>query len=281
MASGPAVNPLHPEIPPEQAEGPEPANPAEEPAPASAPREPSEDYIRKLTGGKYRSAAAVWKAKQETDAAYYEQRGQLKAMKEMQRHEAANPPAVDVETLNARLENAGISPEVVGVFQEIAQATLADALAPIAEQQERRAAALTSNSGWAAKEAKMFEYLGSDPGEKEIFEDLHARDPEKAYRFGMRALDMHEAAQRVADSSPEAEEAAALRERELTHGQVVSQKFRASDESLNRARGDKIEEEEAAWARGAAIGGDWTEYEGKRLDFVDDHPGIRQAKEVS
>jgi hypothetical protein len=123
----------------------------------------------------------------------------------------------------------------------------------------------------------MFEYLGSDPGEREIFEDLHARDPEKAYRFGMRALDMHEASQRVVDSTPEAAEAAAQRERELTHGQVVSQKFRATDASISRPNEARDAAEEAAWER-AQTTSDFTDYANSRLDFVDDHPGIKQAK---
>ena len=278
------VNPLHPGLPPDPPAEEAKENPTPEAKAGGESEGNSEGYLRNLTGGRYKSTAAVWKAKQETDNAYHQLSGEVKVLKEQlltvqQNQQVANPPD---NRLRERLEESGISPDVADVFRDLAQSVVADTLAPIAQSQENRARALAANPEWATNEAEMFQFLAQNPGEQQAFQTIYAADQEAAYKYGMRGLAEARATVDFEQATNEAIPAATEeKERALAHGQVISQKHRASEGTIMRQPGaqDRDEAEADAWERGAAVG-DFAEYANQRLDFVvETHPQLKALVE--
>lgn len=276
------ANPLHPGLPPDQGKEAQADNPPADPkSGGEGGEEFSENYLRNLTGGRYKTAKAVWDAKQETDRKYHELAGELRAVKEQvqgMQYQSANPAVKPEEALRERLEEAGISPDVVGVFREIAQDVVVQTLTPLAQSQKERARVLGSNPNWAAAESEMFQFLAQHPDEDRIFQQIHATSPEAAYKYGMRGLAENKADQAFNEPG---EGAPSERSRELTHGQVIGQKHRASEATI---RGDMTIDKtkrEADLLKAESIPGSrYDEYSRSRLDFIENqHPDLKALLE--
>ena len=280
------ANPLHPGLPPDPEDQPQdnPAAsevPAEQPAPAKT--SPSEEYIRKLTGGRYKTAVALAKAKDETDKAYHELRGRLGALEERLDRQPAQPDNLVEEQraaqISQKLEEQGIDSSVVGVFRDLITDEIRNTLEPIARSQQERARVLGDNPTYAEHEQEMFGYLTKYPEEQEVFNQLHAGNPAAAYKYGMRGLAEYKALTATADVAGDAEELSEELDHARTHGQVITQKHRGKVVNTDVAGEKKAENEKAAWEEGMK-GRNLEHYMNERLDFLEEeHPGLKKIKE--
>jgi hypothetical protein len=275
------ANPLHPNLPPEQADD-APANPEQseaQPDQPAAEGKPTEAYIKKLTGGRYKSVAALAKAKQETDRAYHEEVGRRKALEEMASHRepvADNQPSYD-EVVAHRLEEQGIDASVVGVFQDMITQTVRETLEPIARSQQERARALGDNPQWASDEAEMFNFLAQFPEEQDAFNQLHATNPQAAYRYGMRGLTEYRAGVESDAVEQEAVELEGEMNAARTHGQVIPQRSRGTV-PVKTNTDVRDGREEQLWQQGLADRST-DEYMNERLKDGVLHPKLKEIED--
>ena len=279
VMANPSQGPISAELGP----GTPAANPQESGEPTAST--PDEAKMRDLTGGRYTSPEALWQAKQGTDQAFRDMRGEnleLAQRLAVLENTVANPPQAPLtaESVRQKLDGVESVADAVPVILEAATQAAAMAtqrvLEPLAAASNAEMQVMSTNPDYADSKGDIHAWLARNPAEQETVNRISAADPAAGLRYGIARYKEANAEEKTVKQEPQAAATAAELEHSRVHGAVPRQGHHSTATSAVTQQ----ELERDAWNRGQGVA-DTSEYAARRLDYLaEQHPDLKKVMDA-